>query len=75
MHGHLPSGSSIEENVSPQGNGVLEFSTSMFHYIFSLYSYYFFKFEKKLAMVARACNEVILGRLREEYPKIKVSLS
>lgn len=47
----------------------------MFHYIFALYSYYFFKFEKKLAMVTRACSEVVLGRLREEYPKIKVSLS
>lgn len=74
-HGHLSNGSNIEENVSPKDNGVLEFSTSMFHYVFALYSYYFFKFEKKLAMVSCACNEVILGRLREEYPKIKVSLS
>lgn len=69
-------GSSTEENISLKDNGVLEFSTSMFHYIFARYSYYFFfKFEKKLAMVTRACSEVVLGRLREEYPKIKVSLS
>lgn len=56
---------------------VMEFQSSapQCSITYFLFIIIFFKFEKKLALVTRACNEVILGRLREEYPKIKVSLS
>lgn len=47
----------------------------MFRYIFSLYSFFFFKFEEELAVVTHAYNKVALGRLREEDLKSKVSLS